>query len=106
MANERASLKMSDLPRLLFTMGDVAGIGPEIIARAWPELLSLCRPVVIGDPVWLQRALDAISSRASLEVVTHPTQANPRSECLSCIPGSDQELRGVVVGRVSAAAGR
>ena len=43
-------------PRLLITMGDVAGIGPEIIARAWPELITLCRPLVVGDPTWLSRA--------------------------------------------------
>ncbi len=29
---------MSSLPRLLITLGDVAGIGPEIVARAWPML--------------------------------------------------------------------
>jgi len=36
---------MNDTPRLLITMGDVAGIGPEIIARAWPALNEICRPV-------------------------------------------------------------
>ena len=49
---------MSVSPRLLLTMGDVAGIGPEIIAKAWPELLPLCRPVVVGDPGWMTRALE------------------------------------------------
>ena len=44
-------------PRLLVTMGDVAGVGPEIIARAWPDLNALCRPVGYTD-----RALvDALS---------------------------------------------
>ena len=33
---------MTSLPRLLITMGDVAGIGPEIIARAWPTLRPIC----------------------------------------------------------------
>ena len=47
---------MSPLPRLLITLGDVAGIGPEIVARAWPHLPALCRPVVVGDPLWLERA--------------------------------------------------
>lgn len=94
------------LPRLLFTMGDVAGIGPEIIARAWPELFLLCRPVVVGDPLWLQRALDQVGSPARLEVVAHPALAKPQSDVVFCIPGSDQDLSGVRAGRVSAAAGR
>src|SRR5439155_4385534 len=41
--------EMSARPRLLLTMGDVAGIGPEVIARAWPALQGFCRPVVVGD---------------------------------------------------------
>ena len=37
-------------------MGDVAGVGPEVIAKAWPELHAFCRPVVVGDPAWMRRA--------------------------------------------------
>ncbi len=96
----------SALPRLLFTLGDVAGIGPEIVARAWPALLSLCRPVVVGDPLWLEQALRQIGSSASVEVLAHPAQANPRPEVILCIPASEQDLRSVIPGRVSAAAGR
>ena len=43
-------------PRLLITQGDVAGIGPEIIAKAWPELVQCCRPIVVGDPEHQRRA--------------------------------------------------
>src|SRR5205823_8365368 len=46
---------MKPSPRLLLTMGDVAGVGPEVIARAWPALVAFCRPVVVGDPAWLRR---------------------------------------------------
>jgi 4-hydroxythreonine-4-phosphate dehydrogenase len=40
------------LPLVAITMGDPAGIGPEVIAKAWrsPALLSCCRPVVVGHP--------------------------------------------------------
>lgn len=43
-------------PRLLITLGDVAGIGPEIVAKAWPKLIELCRPIVVGDAGWLRRS--------------------------------------------------
>jgi 4-hydroxythreonine-4-phosphate dehydrogenase len=38
-------------PVLGITIGDVAGIGPEIIAKAClePEIYHLCRPILIGD---------------------------------------------------------
>ena len=40
------------LPVLALTLGDVAGIGPEITAKTLlqhPELREICVPVVIGD---------------------------------------------------------
>ena len=93
-------------PRLLITLGDVAGIGPEIVARAWRDLLPLCRPIVVGDPDWVRRglALAQISSRVA--VVAHPADVEPTVECLPCIAGSDQNLARVVPGFVTAEAGR
>ncbi len=93
-------------PRLLLTMGDVAGIGPEVIARAWPELLPLCRPVVVGDVGWMARALLGVNSPAQVRPVAVPGEADATADRVPCLPGSGQTLEGVAVGRVSAAAGR
>jgi 4-hydroxythreonine-4-phosphate dehydrogenase len=90
----------------LITLGDVAGIGPEIVASAWPELQSLCQPVVIGDPAWVRRGLDLASSSARLKVIDHPAQASSAEGVVYCVRGSDQDLSGVRPGVVSAAAGR
>jgi 4-hydroxythreonine-4-phosphate dehydrogenase len=99
---------MSERPRLLLTMGDVAGIGPEIIARAWPELHALCRPIVVGDPRWLRRALQLVESaeRIVIEVSRPLDGAEPSPEVVPCLNGSRQDLSGVTPGRVSAEAGR
>jgi 4-hydroxythreonine-4-phosphate dehydrogenase len=86
-------------------MGDVAGIGPEIIARAWPELCAICRPVVVGDPVWLSRALELIGSKAKVHPVDKPGHVEARAELVPCLPGSGQKLNGVQPGKVSAEAG-
>ena len=50
------------LPRIALTIGDPAGIGPEITlaAVADPELRSVCRPVVFGDPATLDRCARAL----------------------------------------------
>jgi len=93
-------------PRLLITLGDVAGIGPEIIARAWPKLLPLCRPAVVGDPLWVRRGLELIGSPARVRVIGHPAEAEPDADMLPCLPASDRDLHAVEPGRVSAAAGR
>jgi 4-hydroxythreonine-4-phosphate dehydrogenase len=44
-------------PRLVVTVGDPAGIGPEIVAAAVqdPRVLACCDPVVLGDPVAFHR---------------------------------------------------
>src|SRR5438874_6194828 len=48
----------SELPRIVLTMGDPSGIGPEIIAKALadPEMKPLARWVVAGDAAVLERA--------------------------------------------------
>jgi 4-hydroxythreonine-4-phosphate dehydrogenase len=97
---------MSDRPRLLVTMGDVAGIGPEIIARAWPNLNAVCRPVVVGNRDWLRRALALVGSTAVAHPVAHPGEVEPTPDLLPCLAGSREDLRAVEVGRVSAAAGK
>ncbi|MGH8117364.1 MAG: 4-hydroxythreonine-4-phosphate dehydrogenase PdxA [Rhodanobacteraceae bacterium] len=90
----------------MFTLGDVAGIGPEIIARAWPDLLPLCRPVIVGDPLWLRRGLELVGSLARVHLIAYHDEAEPNVDVLPCLPGSDQDLHAVQAGRVSAAAGR
>src|SRR5947209_2557669 len=87
-------------------MGDVAGIGPEIIARAWPDLLALSRPVVVGDPGWMTRALQLVGRKAAVQTVAHPEEARPAPDRVPCLAGSSQNLAGVESGKVSAAAGR
>jgi 4-hydroxythreonine-4-phosphate dehydrogenase len=93
-------------PHLLLTMGDVAGIGPEVIARAWPQLQPLCRPVVVGDPGWIGKALRLVKVPADVQTIRHPDEAGPSDAVVPCLAGSDQDLRAVEPGRVSAAAGR
>jgi 4-hydroxythreonine-4-phosphate dehydrogenase len=94
------------LPRLLITLGDVAGIGPEIVARAWPDLLPLCRPIIVGDPAWVRRGLESIGSPARVQVIAHPREVEPSADMLPCLCGSEQDLSRVQPGRVYAAAGR
>lgn len=87
-------------------MGDVAGIGPEIIARAWPELTKLCRPVVVGDPDWLQRALTLVGSPARPQLVQKPAEVEATPERVPCLPGSGVDLAHVRPGQITAAGGQ
>jgi 4-hydroxythreonine-4-phosphate dehydrogenase len=99
-------LTMAVRPRLLFTLGDVAGIGPEIVARAWPELVRLCRPAVVGDAGWMRRALELVGHRAEVRTVDRPDQLDATAGVVACLPGSGERLSEVMPGRVHAAAGK
>jgi 4-hydroxythreonine-4-phosphate dehydrogenase len=93
-------------------MGDVAGIGPEVIARGWsdPALHSLCRPLVIGDPDVLRRATELVSGTGSPVVIDQPEVAEPSPRVIPCL-APDQAIRSlrlldVPAGRVDDRAGR
>jgi 4-hydroxythreonine-4-phosphate dehydrogenase len=73
------------VPTLALTLGDVAGIGPEITARTLlqhDELRSVCRPVVIGDADALRKATGIIGANpAAVRIVGSPGEAtnDPRT---------------------------
>jgi 4-hydroxythreonine-4-phosphate dehydrogenase len=97
-------------PLVGLTMGDVAGIGPEVIARGWAQerLHALARPLVIGDPEVLGRALSLVGGHARIEVIAEPQEATPSPSVIPClaVTGSDGELSQVAAGSVDARAGR
>ena len=93
-------------PCLLITLGDVAGIGPEIVARAWPQLVRNARPVVVGDPGWVERGIKVVGSGARVKVVSAPSEARPDAELIPCIRATSAPLDRVHPGQVSAEAGR
>ena len=89
---------MTKRPRILITLGDVAGVGPEIVVKAWPELTINCHPIVVGDPAWLRGA--------TVQRVTRPEDADPAPGRIPCISASSQNLANVTPGRICAEAGR
>lgn len=100
----------ADDPRPLIgiTMGDVAGIGPEVIARAWAAspLRELARPLIVGDAETIRRALDMIGSSVQVVEVTGPIDAEPSAGQLPCLQATDQDLSSVRPGLVDPRAGR
>ncbi|MHB8121768.1 MAG: 4-hydroxythreonine-4-phosphate dehydrogenase PdxA [Desulfuromonadaceae bacterium] len=58
-------------------MGDPSGIGPEIIIKALqsPEIANICVPLVIGDRLALERALDTCGSTLKISEVSAAADA-------------------------------
>ena len=73
-------------PFIGITMGDPAGIGPEIIVKALsdPKIYDLCRPVVFGD----QGALNLYVGKRRVPAVreiTHPSEAQGKPRQIDLI---------------------
>jgi 4-phospho-D-threonate 3-dehydrogenase / 4-phospho-D-erythronate 3-dehydrogenase len=58
-------------PRIGVTMGDPAGIGPEVVLKAVaePEVLAACVPVIVGDARHLAHAARTLDLQCGYEIV-------------------------------------
>lgn len=95
-------------PILGITMGDPAGVGPEIVLKALNrrEVYTRSRPLVIGDAETLMRARDY--SRLSIKInrLSHPKQARFQYGIVDVLDLANVGGEGVPPGRLSAKAGR
>jgi len=99
------------LPLLAITMGDAAGVGPEVIARAWtnPQVHEACRPVVLGHPQVLKKAVALLGSSAKIVVLTDWAEVSKQKatiDTLLCLPVGNDDLLQVSAGQVDARTGQ
>jgi len=66
---------MNDAPIIGITMGDPAGIGPEVIVKAYREIRRDSRPVVIGDADVLAAAVEICGLSLSVQAVGSVAEA-------------------------------
>ncbi|MDV8149732.1 4-hydroxythreonine-4-phosphate dehydrogenase PdxA [Arthrobacter sp. B10-11] len=72
MTTEAASKTKQDaLPYVAVTMGDGAGVGPEVVVAAVldPQSNAECRPVVIGDALRLRQAAEVLGIEADIRTI-------------------------------------
>jgi 4-hydroxythreonine-4-phosphate dehydrogenase len=95
-------------PVLGITMGDPAGIGPEITVKALaqPAVTSTCRPVVIGDRSVMAATLALLRSPLALRAVARPADCRFAPGTLECLDLANVDADRLPKGRVSAEAGR
>jgi 4-hydroxythreonine-4-phosphate dehydrogenase len=102
---------MSSLPLLAITLGDPAGIGPEIVLKALrsAEVYSICRPLVVGDRRMLERAAGSMVGQAPLAFElagADPGLARYEPGRLTLLDLHNADPQDCPVGQMSAAAGR
>lgn len=100
---------MNNRPLLAITLGDPAGIGPEVIVKALShaDVYEQCRPLVLGDQRILVRAMSWIREvNLTFDVVTDPDQGQYQAGVITLLDLQNADPAAIQPGRVSAAAGR
>ncbi len=66
----------SSRPIIGITMGDPLGIGPEILikALATPDLFTVCKPLILGDPTIIKQAITLTDVSLKINTVQAPDQ--------------------------------
>ena len=75
-------------PRVAITMGDAAGIGPEVIVKslAHAEVFDFCQPLVVGDAARLRAAARVAGSPVEVRPISTPAkdEAGTRPGVVDC----------------------
>jgi 4-phospho-D-threonate 3-dehydrogenase / 4-phospho-D-erythronate 3-dehydrogenase len=97
----------SDKPILAVTLGDPAGTGPELITKAFtqPDVLAVCRPVVVGDAAVLRSAAAITGTTAPVRVIASPREVGAGGT-LDIIDLANVDPAKFTRGKISAHAGQ
>jgi 4-hydroxythreonine-4-phosphate dehydrogenase len=75
------------MKKLSITMGDPAGVGPEIIIKAInsSEVRNHCYPLVIGDAHIMEEALSLLKLPIRLRIIKSPDESRPSAKTIEFI---------------------
>lgn len=92
------------LPTIAVTMGDPAGIGPEIVARALGEreVRACCHPVVAGDPRIMARAVELVKSPLRVRTVQAARGAGADPSTLDVLTAGEVDPATLTPGKLDA----
>ena len=95
-------------PIIGITMGDPAGIGPEICARAFADksVRRVSQPVLYGDARVMQKAVDLVGANLEVRAIDDPAAATGRESLLEVVDLANAHPSEFRLGQVSALCGR
>ncbi len=94
-------------PFIGISMGDPAGIGPEIIVKALAKrsVYKQCKPLVVGDAGVIRQAVDFLNSTLKVNAISNIRDAKSKYGTIDVFDLANFSLD-VVYGKVSAQAGK
>jgi 4-hydroxythreonine-4-phosphate dehydrogenase len=95
-------------PIIAITMGDAAGIGPEIIAKtlALKEIYTLCKPIVIGDSNAIKMGLEVAGIQLKVKSLKNVKDAQFKFGKIDVLDLHNIEINKIVMGKPQAMAGK
>jgi len=92
-------------------MGDPAGVGPEVIVRAWqePRIHEACQPVVFGHPQMLRKAIELLALDIDVVTIAAVNELDADAitpSAITCLPVGSDNVLAVPPGRVDARTGQ
>ena len=99
---------MTERPFIAITMGDPAGIGAEITAKALqdPDIYRKCRPVVLGNTAAMDDAIKLVGASLTTHTVGSLDEASGKAGVVDVFDLRNLDLSTIAVGQVSADAGK
>lgn len=96
-----------NLPILAITMGDPAGIGPEIVVRALAnqKTYEKCRPLVTGDAAIIKQAVTLLHLPLTVNAIEKVCEANFEYGCIDVIDLRIVDMSTFEFGKVQAQCG-
>lgn len=95
-------------PITAITMGDPAGIGPEIVIGTMlaPEIHACCKPLVIGSRAIMERAAGILGKKLRYNLISDPEEARYEYGIIDLIETGTYDLEAVRWGEVGQVAGQ
>ncbi len=95
-------------PIVSISMGDPAGIGPEITVKALQcaAVYEKCRPMVVGDAKVMQAAIDFLAAPLRVRAVKDVADARFEYGCIDVYDLDNVDMDSLQYGQVSAMCGR
>lgn len=95
-------------PIIAVTMGDAAGIGPEIVVKSLhsQEICRICRPLVLADADILSDVMKALSSPLKIRRVRPSDEVKGESGTIDVIDMKNLNKKEIIPGQVCTACGK
>ncbi len=94
-------------PIIAVTLGDPAGVGPEVVARALASERPVpCRPLAIGSRRVAERALETCRLTTPIRVVEAPAQVSGETGVIELIDLDNVDVASLEMGKVQGQCGR